>query len=73
MFTFVDGWGVSNGSISFVRNETYSFQISVDHVEVMHVLQAFPNAGQLNGSVSNAAAGSSDNVQARGGLHVDPF
>jgi len=35
---------------SFERNETYSFQISVDHAEVMHVFQTISNAGQLNGT-----------------------
>jgi len=29
--------------------KTYSFQISVYHAEVMHVLQAFRNVGQLSG------------------------
>ena len=32
------------------NNETYSFQISVDHTEIVHVLQAIRNAGQLDGA-----------------------
>jgi len=34
----------------FERRETYSFQVSVDHAEVMHVLQAIRDVGQLNGT-----------------------
>jgi len=33
-----------------LRNETYTFQISVDHAEVVHVLQAIRDTGQLNGA-----------------------
>ena len=40
------------GYVPFGREETYSFQISVGHPEVMHVLQAIRNAGQLNGRPS---------------------
>jgi len=51
MFAFVDVQGV-NGGISFRRNETHSFQISVYHVEVVHVLQATRNVSQLNSRLS---------------------
>jgi len=56
---------------SFGSNETHSFQVSVYHAEVVHVLQAIRDASQLNSSISNAGK-SSDNVQARCGLYVDP-
>jgi len=48
MFAFVDTRG-KYGDISFGGNETHSFQISVYHAEVMHVLQPVCDAGQLNG------------------------
>jgi len=38
------------GDIPFGRQETYAFQVSVDHAEVMHVFQAVRDAGQLNGT-----------------------
>jgi len=42
--------GSKYGGISFEKkkNETYPFQISVDHAEVVHILQAICNTGQLN-------------------------
>jgi len=69
MFAFVvDGRGLSMEVFRLKRkkNETYPFQISVDHAEVVHVLQAICNAGQLN------AARSTNNVQVWCGLYVDP-
>ena len=42
--------GCKWGEISFERQETYSFQVSMDHAEIMHVFQAICNAGQLNGT-----------------------
>ena len=40
--------GCECGDIPLGRQETYSFQISMDDEEVVHVLQAVRNAGQLN-------------------------
>ena len=45
-------FGCKYGDILFGRNETHSFQISVYHAKVVHVLQAIRNAGQLNGRPS---------------------
>ena len=47
MFAFVDVWDVSVEGFH-LKNKPYSFQISVDYAEVMHVLQAIRNASQLN-------------------------
>ena len=41
--------GCKCGRSSFGRNKTYSFQISVDYAEIVHVLQAIRNASQLKG------------------------
>jgi len=50
MFAFNRKWlGCKCEGISSGRKETYSFQISVDHVEVMHILQPICNTGQLSG------------------------
>ena len=65
-------FGYKCGGILFGNKETYSFQISVDHAEVVHVLHAIRNAGQLNGSISKALAGSNDNAQAQHDLHGCP-
>jgi len=48
MFAFVDGWGVSIGAFYYRGSETHSFQVSVDHAEVVHVFQPIRNADQLN-------------------------
>ena len=42
--------GCKSRDISFGRKGAYSFQISVDHVEAMDVLQAIRNVGQLSGT-----------------------
>ena len=47
MFAFVDVLDVDVEGFHS-KNKTYSFQISVDYAEVVHVLQAIRNAGQLN-------------------------
>ena len=47
MFAFVDVLGVSMEGFH-LKNKTYSFQISVDYAEVVHVLQAIRNVSQLN-------------------------
>jgi len=44
------GSGCKCGDVQFKRQESYSFQVSVDHAEAVHVLQAFRNPGQLNGT-----------------------
>jgi len=52
MFAFEDARGVSIWNYFIWRNETHSFQISVYHPEVVHVLQPVCNAGQLKGRPS---------------------
>ena len=49
MFAFVDRL-CKCGGIPFINKETYSFKITVDDPEVVHVLQTIGNADQLNGT-----------------------
>ena len=46
MFAFKDGYNVSVET--FKKNNLYPFQISMNHVETMHVCQAICNINQLN-------------------------
>jgi len=46
MFAFVDGWVMSVEIFHLEEtSRTPSIQISVDHAEVMHILQPIRNAG----------------------------
>jgi len=65
--------GHKRGDTSF-RKRSYPFQVSVDYTEVVHILQAIRDAGQLNNTSVGPLRGhqSSGNAQTQCGLHAGP-
>ena len=54
------------------ERSAYAFQISMNDVEVMHILQAIRNINQLKVNQLGSYWGQARHVQAQRGLHVDP-